>query len=260
MLLIKRFKNIFLNKRLLWDMSLSQLKAKYAGSVLGLWWAVVTPLIIAISINFVFNLVSKTKIENYTIFALSGIIPWFFSVNALSEATVALTNNGPIIRQNIFPREILPISSILANFMNFLIGMLILLPLFITINVKVIILLPILFVVTILHFIFICGLGIIFSCLNVYLRDLSHFLATAFMGWFWLTPVFYSFEILEHPFDWVCVFNPMYHYIILYQNILFNCKMPSLQEFLISAALSIITFFLGYFYFLKNEPCLLKGI
>jgi len=260
MRLIKKLGGVIHNWHILRDMSLSQLKAKYAGSALGLWWAVVTPLIIAASINFVFNLISRTVINNYTVYVLSGIIPWFFSVNALSESTGALSNNARIIRQTVFPREILSLSCVAANFFNFLIGMLILLPLFMVVNMKVIVFLPLLLFVAILHFIFICGLGILFSCLNVYFKDLSHFLATAFMGWFWLTPVFYSASVFVYPFNLICTFNPMYYYTMMYQDILYRAMMPSVGVIVISTGLSVATFILGYQYFINSEAHLLKRI
>ena len=114
----ERLKKAYIQRRILYDMSLKQLKTKYAGSKLGIWWAVITPVILAASINFVFVSVFKIGIHNYTLFVLAGMLPWFFFNNALSEATDVFIINSPILRQGIFPREFVPVSSVLANFFN----------------------------------------------------------------------------------------------------------------------------------------------
>lgn len=259
-MLKERIKKIYFFRRTLWDIAISQLKAKYAGSKLGIWWAVVTPLILAVSINFVFNVVFKIEIKNYTLFVLAGIIPWFFSMNALTEAANSFITNSSILKQGAFPREFIPVSSILANLLNFLIGLVFLLPLFIILDFRITGLLPLLLSVIILNFIFIIGLGVLFSCVNVFFRDLTHFMSIGFMVWFWITPVFYSLDMIPFPFRWICLFNPMTHYIILYQNVLFHAKAPSLISLLTAFLISLISIFIGYSIFLKKEPSLLKRI
>ncbi len=241
-------------------MALKQLKAKYAGSILGIWWSVITPLILAVSINFIFTKVFKIDIPNYTLFVLAGIIPWFFFSNALTEVTNSFIINSSILKQSIFPREFIPVSSVLANLLNFLIGLIFLLPLFIISNFKIIGLLLFLFPVVILHFLFIVGLGFSFSIVNVFFRDLSYFLSVAFMVWFWITPVFYSLDMLAFPFRWICLFNPMSYYVILNQSILFEAKAPSLSTVLIAFLISVLSFFVGYIIFVRKEPILLKRI
>lgn len=259
-MLRERIKKIYFCRHILWDMAVKQLKAKYAGSKLGIWWAVITPLILAVSINFVFNIVFKIEIPNYTLFVLAGIIPWFFSINALTEAANSFVINSSILKQSAFPREFVPISSILANLLNFLIGLVFLLPLFIILNFKVTLLLPFLFLIIIFNLIFIIGLGLLFSCVNVFFRDLTHFMSIGFMVWFWITPIFYSLDMIPFPFRWICILNPMTHYIVLYQDVLFRIAVPSLASLLIPFFVSLISILIGFLLFLKKEPVLLKKI
>jgi len=259
-MLKERIKKIYIYRHTLWDMALKQLKAKYAGSKLGIWWAIVIPLILAASINFIFTIVFKINIPNYTLLVLAGIIPWLFFSNALGEATNSFIINSSILKQGIFPREFIPISSILANFLNFLIGLILLLPLFIILNFKVIKYLVFLFPIIILHFIFIIGLGLLLSLLNVFFRDLSYFLSIAFMLWFWITPVFFSLDMIPFPYRWICLYNPMTYYIILYQNVLFQGEIPSTSVILITFLISLGSYSIGHIIFIKNEPGLLKRI
>lgn len=256
----ERIKKLYLYRWTLWDMALRQLKLKYAGSKLGIWWAIVIPLILALSINFIFTTAFKVTTPNYTLFILAGIIPWFFFTNALTETTDSFLVNAPVLKQSLLPPEFVPIANILANLLNFLIGLLFLLPLFIVLNFKVIRLLPLLFLVIILHFLFVVGLGFLFSITNVFFRDLSHFLSIAFMVWFWITPIFYSLDTLPFPLRWLCLFNPMSYYIILYQNILFEAKIPSFSTMMFSLILAMISLIGGSIFFIKKESMLLKRI
>ncbi len=259
-MLNQRLKKIYLHRRALWDMTARELKAKYAGSRLGLWWAVITPLLLAVSINFVFTKVFKLDTLNYTLFVLAGIIPWFFLANSLMEATDSFITRSALLRQAIFPREFIPLASILANFLSFLIGFFLLLPLFIILNAKVIPFIIVLFPVIILQLFFVLGLGLLFSCINVFFRDMSHFLSTAFMVWFWVTPIFYSLDTLPFPFRAVCLLNPMSYYVVLFQAFLFEAKFPNLSWIVAAFFISLVTFFVGYLVFIKQEAKLLKRI
>ena len=255
-----RIKKFYFSRRVLWDMSISQFKAKYAGSKLGIWWAVVTPLILAASINFVFTSAFKINIPNYALFVLAGIIPWLFFNNALSETTNSFIAKSNILKQGIFPREFIPISSVIANLLNFLVGLAFLVPLFIISNPRVALVLPWLIVVIALHLIFITGLGLLFSCANVFFRDLSHLLSAIFMIWFWITPVFYSLDMLGPYFRWICLVNPVTYFVISYQRVLSEAKLPAGITLLTALLISLFFLIAGYAFFIKKEASLLKKI
>jgi lipopolysaccharide transport system permease protein len=255
-----RLRKIYSQRFAVRDLAFAQLKSKYAGSLLGLWWAVFTPLLLATSINFVFEKVFKVQINNYTLFALAGIIPWIFSTNALLEVTNAFSVRSPIFKQGMLLPECVPFSSVLANFFNFIIGFVFLLPVFVIVNFGVIKFTPFLIIVLLLHLMFLLGLGLLFSLINVFFRDFTHFLAIFTMIWFWITPVFYPLEMLPFPFRWVCLANPMSYYLIVYQDILFQAKFPSLTTLCAVFLLSTVTFAAAYFIFVKHESRLMKRI
>lgn len=257
---LKRFKKLYSCRNILWDLALAQLKSKYAGSFLGIWWAVVTPVILAASISFVFSLVFKIKTERYGIFVLSGIMPWFFLNSALSETTNSFIANASLLRQAVFPRELIPISTVLANLLNSLIGLIFLMPLFVIYNFKIILFLPWLILALPLYFLFVLGLGFLFSSINIFHRDFSHFLSAIFMIWFWVTPVFYSIDSVPLPYQWVFLINPVTYFINLYQLILFKGSNPSFLNMAAVFLLSFCSLAAGYGFFLKKESLLLKRI
>ena len=256
----EKISKLFLCRRTLWDMSVAQWRSRYASSYLGIWWTIIPPLILALSINFVFKLVFKIDMPGYTIFALAGILPWFFLVNSLEQATNSFIASAPILRQGIFPREFIPLAYVLANLINFVISLALFLPLIIFLNFKIVFLLFLLPLVIILHFIFVFGLALFLASVNVFIRDVAHFLTTVFMIWFWVTPVFYPLGMVSSPFRWVCLLNPMTHYIILYQKLLFYGTRPTPKELLIVFLISVFSFSLGYLYFNKKQSILSKNI
>ena len=245
---------------MLWDMSSSQLKAKYAGLKLGAWWVIIIPLTMALCINFIFVLVFKVNIPNYLFFILSGIFPWFFISQAISEVTNVFIVNRSMLRQGVFPREFIPLASILSNFINFILGFAIIIPLFILINKSLGYLFPLFILIALLNLVFVLGLGLIFAVLNSFLRDISYFLSVGMMFWFWVTPVFYSENMLSFPYRWICLINPVTHFISAYHKVLYSGKFLSGSDIFILFSISSVTLILGYIFYLNNEAEILKKI
>lgn len=256
----ERIKKIYLYRHALWEMALKQLKTKYASSILGIFWAIINPLLIVFAITFVFTVIFKTEIKNFALFVLSGIFPWMFFSTALSEATSSIVNQQNILRQFNLPREILPLSSVLTNFLNFLIGWIIIYPLFFLFNPKIIQLLPLLLVVLLLNFFFVCGLGLVLSILNAFLRDISHLLGILLMFWFWVTPVFYSVDMIPTKFRWVYNLNPMTSFIVYYREIIFRSQIPNPFIFIGAFLWTVFTLTIGLLVFRRFEYKLLKQI
>jgi len=253
-------RKIYSCRRLLWDLAVKQLKSRYSGARLGLWWALITPVILALCINFVFISVFKINMANYTFFVLAGILAWFFSVNTLSESAESFLVNAQVLKQNLFPREFIPLSVVLTQLFNFLIGLALLLPFFIRFNPGSLKLLHMLILLVVLHSFFLAGAAFFLSTVNIFFRDLSHFLGIVFMAWFWVTPVFYSERMLPEDLRWISGLNPMAYYIGWYQDILFKGVVPGAGNMALTAGISVFVFMAGYWFFLKNEQSLLKKI
>lgn len=259
-ILKERLKGIYLHRHNLWDMAAAQLKTKYVGSVLGISWAVINPLLIASVIAFVFFNIFKIEIKDFPLFVLSGIFPWMFFSCALSEATFSILNQQNILHQFNLPREILPMSSILSNFLNFLIGWFVIFPLFLFFNPRIILFLPLLTIVLLLTLIFTWGIGLIFSVLNVFFRDVGNLLNVLLMFWLWVTPVFYSADMVPARFQWVSTFNPLTPYIACYREVLLRGHIPSPGIFLEIFLWSFFSLLTGLTIFSHLETKILKRI
>lgn len=251
---------VFSYRGLLKDMTAKELKAKYTNSILGISWAVINPLLIMLVISFVFTQVFKVEINNFPLFLLSGILPWMFFSAAISECAFSIINQSRTLHQFNIPKEVLPLSSILANFLNFALGWIIILPIFLIFKPKVILLLPILLVVLFFHLVFTAGLGLFLSVLNVFFRDIGHLLGVILMFWLWITPVFYPIDMLPAGLRCFYGLNPMTGYILAYRSILFEAVLPSYPALLKLFLLAAASFCLGELIFLRLESRITKGI
>lgn len=239
---------------------MSQLKAKYSGSMLGVAWAVLNPVLIMFAIAFVFSAIIKIEIKNFPLFALSGIFPWMFFSNAIFEAAFSILNQQSILHQFNLPREFIPLSSVLANFLNFLIGWSVVYPIFFLFESKILPLFPFLILIIMLTFLFVCGLGLTLSVLNVFFKDVGHLLNVLLMFWFWVTPVFYSLDMVPEGFKWVFHINPMTYYIACYRDIVFRGNMPGVFVFLGALVWCLVSISIGITVFAYFKNKLLKKI
>jgi len=256
----KRVADIFFYRHALWDLALKQLKAKYAGSVLGVFWAIVNPMLVALAITCVFSGFSRMSVGHYSLFVLSGIFLWMFFSCALTESSSVFLSQAAILRQFNIPKEILPLSSILANFLNFMIGWVVVFPLFLFQHPKIIFFLPFILIVLFLFLFLTWGVGLALSVLNVFVRDLGHLLGVLLMCWFWITPVFYSLDMLPVKFRWIAALNPVTLYVIDFRALIFYGQIPSAFSFFLLFLLSVLTLLLGLSIFARFESNLLKRI
>ena len=107
---------------------------------------------------------------------------------------------------------------------------------------------------------FTLGIVLFLSCLNAFFRDVTHLLGVALMFWFWVTPVFYSVDMVPASYRWICALNPMTVFITMYRDILFEAKFPGIWEVLLAFIISLAASLLGYMVFAKYESSFIKRI
>ena len=254
-----QLKTLFSYRETIWKMAASQLKAKYSQSLLGLAWAVINPFLIMLAVTFVFVCVFKTDIKGFSRFVLAGIFPWFFFSNAISEAACSVLNQKNVLRQFDLPAEIIPLASVLGNFLNFLIGWIFIYPLFLWFRPQIIMFFPFLVAGLFLTLVFVAGAGLVIAILNVYFRDVGQLLSVILMFWFWVTPVFYSVEMVPPNYRWICDFNPMTQFIVFYRGVLFENRVP-FRELTGMAVAAFITLLAGWGIFVSLKQNILKKI
>ena len=112
------------------------LKTKYRGSFLGMFWSLLNPLLLMVVYTLVFSVIVRVNIHPYAVFLLSGLVPWNAFAMSLTSATNSVFDNRDIVRKVFFPHQVLPLSAVLANSVNFAINILLLLVLTVVFHVS----------------------------------------------------------------------------------------------------------------------------
>jgi lipopolysaccharide transport system permease protein len=230
------------------------LKARYRGSVLGFFWTFVNPLLLLLVYSFVFTTIMPNNVpgvQPYSLFMFCGILPWNWFSSSLSEAAGSLISGGNLIKKVLFPAEILPIVSVLANMVNFLLGLLILVPCLIYYQ-RLHLTFSLLWfpVVVVVQLVFTGALALILSSLAVHFRDIRDLLANFLMLWFFATPIIYPwFQENVRRFKLLFDVNPFTHIAISYQEVLFFGPVGHWKWLLALGVASVLLFLAGYWLF-----------
>ena len=230
-----------------------ELKARYRGSVLGFLWSFINPLLLLLIYSFVFTVVVPNKdplAQPYALFMFCGILPWTWFSASLSEASNSLIANGNLIKKVLFPAEVLPIVSVLANMVHFFLGLPILAA-FLIWYAKPIHALELLWfpVVVFVQLLFTIGLSLILSALAVHFRDIKDILSNVLTLWFFATPIIYTWMMMKDYMGYLN-WNPFTHLAISYQEILFfDGPFGHWKWLLAVGGVSIVLCLVGYWMF-----------
>jgi len=219
-------------RELLFTLVVRDLKVRYRNSVLGVLWSLGNPLLMMAVFTLVFTVMTPSNIEKFPIFVLCGLLPWnFFSASVIGSIR-SIVDNAPLIRKVYFPREVLPLSVVLSNMVNFLIALSVLFAFILAFQMPITpwaLLLPVVILVQVL---FTCGIALILATVNVFYRDTQVIMEVAMLAWFFLTPIFYPIDILPRNYHlgeitidvwrWMYMLNPMASLIATYRVILYG--------------------------------------
>jgi len=231
-----------------------ELKARYRGSVLGFFWSFINPLLLMLVYSFVFkNLLAARYegIDHYELFLFCGLLPWTWFSTSLLESAGVLISGGNLIKKVLFPAEVLPIVTVLANMVHFFLGLPVLVGFLIYYQRPVdpveLLWFP---VIVLVQLIFTIGLALFLSALTVHFRDLKDLLGNVVQLWFFATPIIYPMHLAPPNMAWLLNLNPMTHIMRSYQQVLFFEGPLGHQKALVGVGvLSIGLFLAGYFVF-----------
>ncbi len=231
-----------------------ELKARYRGSVLGIVWSFVNPLLLLSIYSFVFTTIMRNDqpgTRPYAVFMFCGLLPWTWFAASLTEATSSLITGGNLIKKVLFPAEVLPIVSVLANMVHFLLGLVILAAFMIGFrHYPSAPALPWFPVVILVQLIFTLGLAFALSALTVHFRDIRDLLANLLTLWFFATPIIYPYFMpAVERFLWLFRLNPFYHLAVSYQEILFFDQFGHGRSLALLALIAVLVFLGGYWLF-----------
>ena len=251
--MLARLQELWARRELVGTLASRDLQVRYKGSVFGLLWSLMHPLVLAAVYLVAFRYVIRIQIPNYALFLLAGLLPWIFLASSLAVATTSVVDQGQLVKKLSFPREVLPIATVLSQFVHFAIGYLVVVPPLTAYSVGLrptLLLVPVLMVLLAL---FTCGLALATATAQVYLRDTRHLLDVALQIWFWLTPVVYSLELVPARYRPLFMLNPLAPFLTAFRDATLNMRVPPASQVIMLCLLSPAVFLGGYAVFLRGQ-------
>lgn len=244
------------SKDLLYYFAWKDFKVRYKQTVIGASWAIVKPLITMVIFTIVFGKLAKLPSGNipYPVLVYSAMLPWYFFATILQDSSVSLINNAGMINKIYFPRIILPLSSLLVNFLDFVIAFSILILLMVYYQVSLdhkILLLPFLLLWAAITAI---GAGLWLSALIVRYRDFRYVIPFITQIGLYISPVGFSSNIIPERWRLIYSINPMVGVIDGFRwSLIGESQAINHQGLIISMSVSILLFTTGIYFFQKSE-------
>jgi ABC-type polysaccharide/polyol phosphate export permease len=233
------------------------LKVRYKRSILGMLWTLLNPLLQMAVYSVVFSRIMRLGVEHYSVFLLSGLLPWTFISVATTGSAFSLLNNQSLIRKVAVPQAVYPLSVVTSKGVDLCLS---LVPLAIIAAVAGLFPGPSWLFVPVAVLIaatFATGLALVFSSATVFFRDMRHLIDILFQVWFYLTPVLYPTSFLERlpgRLSMLFKLNPAAPIVQLFQAAIFDRRFPDAGTVGLAAAFALATLLLGVYVFERTEP------
>ena len=259
---LRSWARLFGYRDLLRNLVARDLKVRYKNSVLGIVWSLLNPLGMMVVFTVVFTiLIPNNSIERFPIFVLCGLLPWNWFSGSVVGSIYSVVGSSALVKKVYFPREILPISTVLSNLVHFLIALIVLFGMMIVTGTPLTVWALILPLVIAIQLIFSLGLAFFLSAINVYYRDAAQIMDVLMLAWFFLTPVVYSTDLIPQskvifgidvPVQRLAyILNPMASLIASYRVILYNGAPPDIGFLLRTVITAVACLVLGYAFFMR---------
>jgi ABC-type polysaccharide/polyol phosphate export permease len=264
--LLQSLRHLLRYRALIQSLVARELTARYRGSILGFFWSFINPLLLLLIYTFVFTVVlpgaHPPDVEPFSLFMFCGILPWTWFSSSLLESSTVLIAGGNLIRKVLFPAEVLPIVTVLANMVHFCLGLPILAAFFFYYQVPVstvdLLWFP---VIVFVQLVLTLGLALIVSALTVHFRDVRDLLANLMTLWFFATPIIYPLSLAPAYVRGLLTLNPFTHLAVAYQEVLFQPG-PFLRwrPLLLVGLGGLATIWIGYFIFDRLRDTLAEEV
>ncbi|OMF30856.1 hypothetical protein BK133_16375 [Paenibacillus sp. FSL H8-0548] len=254
---VRYLSSLYSSKNLLFEFTKRDFQQRYKGSLLGVVWAFIAPLLMLAVYSFIFVIVFKSRWGNvtessdmlYTFMIFAGLIPFNLFAESVNRSVGILTQSSNYIKKVVIKLEILPTSIVLSTAINSLFSLLLLVLgkfLFLDTPNGVLIFAPLVLVPIVILSL---GVSLLVAALGIYLRDLVYIVGLLVNILFYMSPIFYSASVIPEKFRFILAFNPISPIITLYRDIFINGQLFSLSLYFQTCFTALIVLVIGLFVF-----------
>lgn len=267
---LSKLRELWSYRELIRNLVLRDLRVRYKGSTFGYLWTQVSPLLMMLIFWLVFSKFFPNGIAMFPVFLIVALLPWNYCIDAVAGGARSVIDNANLIKKVYFPREVLPLVSVLSGLLNYLLSLPMMFLVMGAVQLGVLgrlnfawtfAYLP---VVLVIQTLFLAGVALFLSALAVFFRDTLHLLGIMLQFWFFVTPVFYSLEAIDQRMAravrWL---NPMASLVDFYRDILYGNTvaiglvptpgLPALSGVLRMLLTALIVLAFGYWFFQRRS-------
>jgi lipopolysaccharide transport system permease protein len=236
-----------------------ELVARYKGSLLGIVWAVVTPVVMIAIFTFIFAGIFNARFGargtpwDYALYLFCGLLPWTMFQETLQQSSTTIVAHANLVKRVVFPLETLPVAQALSSLGNQMFGTLALVVATVIVSRELhatILWLPALLVP---QLIFTLGAAWLVASLGVFLRDLAQGITLVLMAWMYLTPIIYPESIVPERYRPFINLNPFTALVRSYRRIFLEGLAPDWPSLAYFTAVALVLFVFGYWWFAKTR-------
>jgi lipopolysaccharide transport system permease protein len=247
-------KELWAYRELLWVLTLRDIKVRYKQTVLGVAWAVIQPVMTMVVFSIFFGRLAQMPSNGlpYPVFVYTALLPWTFFANAITYSSNSVVSSSSLISKAYFPRLIIPLSSVGAGLVDFIIsaGMLLLIMIIYGVGwTSNLLMAPVLMLAVIFTAL---GVGTLISALTVSYRDFRYVIPFLIQIWMFVTPVVYPASLVPERWQSLFYLNPMAGLIEGFRSAFLGTPFDEMALW-ISCAMAVLVFLMGVLYFEKVE-------
>ena len=247
-------------KGILFNFAITDLKIRYKNSILGVLWSLIEPLLMLGVLFFVFSTMFKFEIENFPIYLLIGIICYNFFKNSTVFALNSLTNRSTLMTQIYFPRSIPGLSSGFTAAIMLILELVVLGIFMVVLQFTPPITILILPLILALQFVLVLGMALPLSVLNVKFKDTEFIWMVVVHAGFFLTPIFYQFDMLPDYVQSVLQFSPVVQVVTMAHHVVLYGILPSVNSVLYAVGSTSAIMIIGYLIFRRYQSRIVEEI
>jgi len=239
-------------RELIKNLTIADLKNRYQNTSLGFLWSLLSPLLLASVLYFVFRHAFQQE-ENFAINLLVGIMAWRFFAVGTTSSLFSIVGKPSLVTKVYIPRQILVLSNVLANLISSFLEFLILLPIIFIVLGHLPVTVLLFPVVHMLYFWFIFGAGLLLSALFVYFRDLNHIWEVLVNILFFCSPIIYPLSMVPDHLMTYYMLNPLTRFIVMYRDVMVAGNLPSVGSLVVVISFCVVAFVVGSIIFSKLQ-------